>query len=68
MGCCEFELLEMSQYRVVCKVKNQHRTKSSGPIFCHLCNSAVQHAFLRKDFIGFKVSITCPQCGWAFEG
>ena len=68
MGCCEFELLEMSEYRIVARVKNQHRTGKSDPIPCHLCNSAVNHAFIKKNFIGFSVRISCPQCGWTFEG
>ena len=55
-------------HRVVMKVKNQHLTGSSGPIFCHLCDTAIDHAFLKKHFIGFSVRITCPQCGWMFEG
>jgi hypothetical protein len=68
MGCCEFELLEMSLYRIVAKVKNQYRTGKGGPIPCHLCNGTVDHAFLNKRFLGFRVRITCSQCGWIFEG
>ena len=62
MGCCEFELVEMSLYKIVAKVKNQHRTGSTGPILCHLCNNELEHAFLKKHYIGFSVRITCPQC------
>ncbi|WP_319587016.1 hypothetical protein [uncultured Desulfobulbus sp.] len=68
MGCCEFELLEMSVYRIVLQVKNQHRTGKGGPIPCHLCNCAVDHAFIKKRLLGFNVRINCPQCGWTFEG
>lgn len=68
MGCCDFELLEMSLHRVVMKVKNQHRTGNCGPIRCHLCDRAVDHMLLKKHFIGFSVRITCPQCDWTFEG
>ena len=31
MGCCDFELLEMSVYRMVLKVKNQHRDRQRRP-------------------------------------
>lgn len=68
MGCCDFELEEMSLYRIVAQVKNQHRTRSSGPIHCHLCNNEVKHEFVKKHYVGFSVRITCPQCGWTFEG
>ena len=68
MGCCDFELLEMSLYRVVMKVKNQHRTGGSGPVLCHICSSAVDHVYVKKQFIGFSVRITCPLCSWTFEG
>lgn len=68
MGCCNFELQEVSLYKLVAKVKNQHRTKSSGPMYCHLCQNEVEHAFLKKDFIGFSVKISCRHCGWTFQG
>jgi hypothetical protein len=68
MSCCEFELLEMSLHRVVMKVKNQHRTGSNGPVPCHLCQGTVEHAFLQRQWIGFSVRISCPHCGWTFEG
>ena len=68
MGCCDFELLEMSVCRVVNKVKNQHRTGKDGPIACHLCNGEVDHAFVKKHFLGFSVRVTCPRCNWTFEG
>jgi hypothetical protein len=69
MGCCDFELEEMKLYQIVAKVKNQYRTGNvCDTIRCHLCNGAVTHEFREKHFIGFSVRITCPQCGWDFEG
>jgi hypothetical protein len=69
MGCCEFELLELSQYKVVSKVKNQHRTKNfRDKIRCYNCNELIEHEFFKKQFIGFAVRINCPGCGWKFEG
>ena len=68
MGCCEFELAEMSLYRIVAKVKNQYRTGTGGPIACHLCSGEVEHAFMEKRLLGFRVKIRCPQCDWTFEG
>jgi hypothetical protein len=28
----------------------------------------VEHAFVKKQFLGFTVRITCAQCGWEFLG
>ena len=69
MGCCEFELLELSQYRVVSKVKNQHRTNDfRAKIRCYQCNEIIEHEFLKKNLLGFSVRISCPGCDWKFEG
>ena len=69
MGCCEFELLELSQYQVVSKIKNQHRTKNfRDKIRCCQCDAIIEHEFLKKNFLGFTVRMNCPRCGWKFEG
>ncbi len=69
MGCCEFELLELSQYKVISKIKNQHRTKNfRDKTHCCQCNGIVEHEFLKKKFFGFTVRISCSGCGWKFEG
>ena len=68
MGCC-LDLLEMRLYQVVAKVKNQHRTGDfRDTVRCHACNGAVEHAFVKKQFLGFTVRITCARCGWEFLG
>jgi len=69
MGCCELDLLELRQYQIVLKVKNQHRTKKfGGQIRCCQCNEIIEHEFLKKSFFGFTVRINCPGCGWKYEG
>ena len=69
MGCCEFELLELSQYQVVSKIKNQYRTKNfRDKIRCCQCDAIIEHEFSKKKFLGFTVRIKCPGCGWRFEG
>ena len=69
MGCCDFDLLEMRLYRIVAKVKNQHRTGNVGDaIGCHRCDGNVEHEFVKRQFIGFTVRIACVKCGWEFEG
>lgn len=70
MGCCDFDLPEMGLYRTVAKVKNQHRTGTVGEavVRCHVCRGTVKHEFVKKHFIGFTVRMTCPRCGWEFEG
>ncbi len=69
MGCCDFELPEMNLYRIVAIVKNRYRTGTLGEkIECHICQTALEHDFVKKHFIGFSVRICCPRCGWEFEG
>jgi hypothetical protein len=69
MGCCELDLLELRQYQIVTKVKNQHRTKNfRNKIRCCQCNEIIEHEFLKKNLFGFAVRINCPGCGWKFEG
>ena len=69
MGCC-LDLLEMRLYQVVLRVKNQHRTGNVGdpPIQCHTCTGSVVHELVKKQFLGIIVRVSCPQCGWKFEG
>ena len=69
MGCCDFEIVELGLYKLIAKVKNQHRTGNVGDALrCHACNGTIKHEFVKKNFIGFTVRIACPQCGWKFEG
>jgi hypothetical protein len=69
LGCCDLELEEMHLYRMVAKVKNEHRTgKIGGIIKCHLCDGILIHEFIKKHLIGFSVHIMCPHCGFEFRG
>jgi hypothetical protein len=68
MGCC-LDLLELRQYQLVMKVKSQYRTKNfQDKIRCSQCNEIIEHEFVKKNLLGFEVRISCPCCGWKFEG
>ena len=70
MGCCSIILHEKVVYQMVAKVKNQHRTGNfAEKIRCvNSCYGILEHEIIKKNKVGFTVSIRCPKCNWKFEG
>jgi len=70
MGCCSMILQEKIIYQVVAKIKDQHRTGNfNDRIQCvNNCDGILEHELIRRNRLGFTVSIRCPKCNWEFKG